>query len=115
MKLLLGVDGSGPTRVTRTDAIDESPAWGQDGSLVDTSNPDRSLELYALELATRETTRLTRTPQDETLPRVGPDGRFAFVVPLPGGGSRVSIATAALTGRRAIQAGTGVDRRLAIR
>ena len=42
-------------------------------------------------------------------PRIGPDGRFAFVVQLPGSGSRITVADAALRGRRTIQSGTAVD------
>jgi TolB protein len=113
---LVRPNGSGLRRLTFTKGSDSvlgddgMPAWRPDGGgLVFVSNRDRNLELYGLDLQTLRTTRLTRTPQSETLPRVGPDGRFAFVVPVPGGGSRISVATARITGRRVIQSGNAVD------
>jgi TolB protein len=98
-------DGGGLRRLTFTkgsDAVladDGMPAWRPDGSgLVFVSNRDRNLELYALDLATLRTARLTRTGRDETLPRVGPGGRLAFVA-----ASRIFV------GARAIGPGSGVD------
>jgi Tol biopolymer transport system component len=78
-------DGTGLQRLTFTGGTDARPVddgmptWCPDGSgIVFVSNRDGNLELYSLDLRTRKTARLTKTPQDETLPRVGPDGRFAF-------------------------------------
>ena len=86
------------------------PTWRPDGSgLVFVSNRDGNLELYSLDLGALRTRRLTSTPQDESLPRIGPDGRFSFVVQVSPHGSRISIATAELTGRRVIQSGNAVD------
>jgi len=118
---LVRPNGSGLKRLTFTSGSDTvlgddgMPTWRPDGSgLVFVSNRDRNFELYALELKTGKTTRLTRTTdRDEALPRIGPDGRYAFVVQPPrGGGSRIAVADAALRGRRAIQSGTAVDWRL---
>jgi Tol biopolymer transport system component len=109
-------DGTGLQRLTFTGGTDAQPiddgmpTWRPDGrGIVFVSNRDGNLELYALDPRTRKTVRMTSTPQDETLPRVGLDGRYAFVVPVQPSGSRISIATAALTGRRVIQAGDAVD------
>jgi TolB protein len=117
---LVAPDGTGLRRLTRTsgsDAVpgdDGMPSWRPDGTgLVFVSNRDRNLELYALELPSGRTTRLTRTPDAaETLPRVTRDGRYVFVVPVGTGGSaRLSITNAELKGRRVLQAGTAIDPR----
>jgi hypothetical protein len=113
---LVRPNGAGLRRLTFTRGSDDvlgddgMPAWRPDGrGLVFVSNRDRNLELYALDLRTRRTTRLTRsTRRDETLPRVAPDGRVAFVETSPGS-SRIAIANASLGGRRAIRSGTAVD------
>jgi len=109
-------DGTGLQRLTFTGGTDAQPiddgmpTWRPDGrAIVFVSNRDGNLELYSLDPSTRRTLRLTSTAQDETLPRIGPDGRYAFVVPLSPSGSRISIASAELTGRRVIQAGEAVD------
>jgi Tol biopolymer transport system component len=93
---------------------DGMPSWRPDGSgLVFVSNRDRDLELYGLELASGRATRLTDTPGvSETLPKLTRDGRYVFVVPVGTNGSaRLSIANAALKGRRVLQAGTSIDPR----
>jgi hypothetical protein len=117
---LVRPSGTGLKRLTFTrgsDAVlgdDGMPTWRPDGSgLVFVSNRDRNLELYALALKTLKTTRLTRTARtDDTLPRIGPGGRFAFVVTLARGGSQIWTANASLRGRRLLRAGTAVDWRL---
>jgi Tol biopolymer transport system component len=108
--------GRGLERLTFTPGSEEvlgddgMPTWRPDGrSIVFVSNRDRNFELYELNLRTRATRRLTRTTVDEALPRISRDGRYAFVVPLTGGGSRISVMNAERRGRRVIQAGTGVD------
>jgi TolB protein len=113
---LVRADGRGLTRLTRTAGSDDvlgddsMPAWRPDGrSLVFVSNRDRNWELYELDLASRATRRLTETPVDESLPRIAPDGRYAFVVQLGNGRARISTARADLTGRTARQAGSAVD------
>jgi Tol biopolymer transport system component len=115
---LVRPDGTGLRRLTHTAGSaavpgdDSMPSWRPDGKgLVFVSNRDGNSELYGLELGTLRTHRLTFTPdRDETLPRVGPDGRFVFVVRLPGmTGSRLTIANAALGGRRVIQSGSAID------
>ena len=117
---LVKPDGSGLRRLTRTPGSDDvlgddgMPAWRPDGSgLVFVSNRDRNLELYALDLRSGRTTRLTRTPDvSETLPRVTRDGRYVFVVPVgTSGASRLSAMNARLRGRTALQAGTAIDPR----
>jgi Domain of Unknown Function (DUF1080)/WD40-like Beta Propeller Repeat len=105
-------NGTGLRRLTFTrgsDGVlgdDGMPAWRPDGrGLVFVSNRDRNLELYGLDLRTRRTTRLTRTASvDESLPRVAPDGRVAFVA-----GSRIAVASASLRGRRVLGRGTAID------
>jgi TolB protein len=108
---LVRADGGGLRRLTFTKGSDTvlgddgMPAWRPDGSgLVFVSNRDRNLELYALDLATLRARRLTRTARAETLPRVGPAGRLAFV-----SGSQI------VAGRTAIGPGDGVDWRPAVR
>lgn len=109
--------GTGLRRLTFTrgsDSVlgdDGMPTWRPDGSgLVFVSNRDRNFELYALDLRTLRTRRLTHTPDsNETLPRIAADGRFAFVVSRDGGGSRIVVANAALRGRRVLRGGTAVD------
>ena len=114
---LIRPDGTGLRRLTRTPGSEDvfgddgMPSWRPDGSgLVFVSNRDRNLELYSLDLRSGRSTRLTRTPQDELLPRVTRDGRYVFVVPVgTGGAARLSIMNAELEGRRALQAGTAID------
>jgi Tol biopolymer transport system component len=113
---LVRPDGSGLRRLTRptgADGVpgdDAMPAWRPDGSgLVFVSNRDGNWELYSLDLATLSTRRLTRTPVDESLPRLSSDGRYAFVVQVPDGRGRISVANAQLRGRTVRQAGTAVD------
>ena len=105
-------DGAGLRRLTRTPGSDDvlgddsMPTWRPDGrSLVFVSNRDRNWELYGLDLRTRTATRLTDTPVDESLPRIAPDGRIAFVSDQV----RIAVANAELRGRTARQAGTAVD------
>jgi Tol biopolymer transport system component len=116
---LVKPDGSGLRRLTRTPGSEDvlgddgMPAWRPDGSgLVFVSNRDRNGELYALDLRSGRTTRLTRTPDvSEALPRVGRDGRYVFVVPVGTNGSRLSVMNAQLRGRTVLQAGTAIDPR----
>ena len=117
---LIAPDGSGLRRLTRTPGSDDvlgddgMPAWRPDGSgLVFVSNRDRNLELYSLDLGSGRATRLTRTPGvSETLPRVTPEGRYVFVVPVgTSGSSRLSVMNAQLRGRTALQAGAAIDPR----
>lgn len=113
---LVRPDARGLRRLTFTkgsDGVlgdDSMPTWRADSrGLVFVSNRDGNWELYRLDLATRAQTRLTETPQDEALPRLSADGRYAFVVVLPGGRARISKANAELRGRTAMQAGSAVD------
>jgi TolB protein len=117
---LVEPDGSGLRRLTRTPGSEDvlgddgMPAWRPDGSgLVFVSNRDRNLELYALDLRSGRTTRLTRTPEVlETLPRVTRDGRYVFVVAVgTTGRSRLSVMNAQLRGRTVLQAGSAIDPR----
>jgi TolB protein len=110
-------NGHGLRRLTFTHGSDSEPAddgmpaWRPDGrGLVFVSNRDRNWELYALDLRTLDTTRLTDTADvDESLPRIARDGTYAFVVQFGGGRARISTARRDLTGRTLRQAGTGVD------
>ena len=114
---LVRADGTGLRRLTRTPGSenvlgdDGMPSWRPDGrGLVFVSNRNRNFELYALDLRSGGATRLTRTPQDEMLPRVTRDGRYVFVVPVgTDGAARLSIANAELKGRRVLHAGTAID------
>ena len=114
---LVRADGTGLRRLTRTPGSEDvhgddgMPSWRPDGrGLVFVSNRDRNFELYALDLRSGGATRLTRTPQDEMLPKVTRDGRYVFVVPVgTDGAARLSIANAELKGRRVLQAGTAID------
>jgi len=114
---LVRPDRRGLRRLTFTKGSDDvpaddgMPAWRPDGrGLVFVSNRDRNWELYALDLRTLGTTRLTDTADvDESLPRIARDGTFAFVVQLGGGRARISTARPDLTGQTLSQAGTAVD------
>jgi Tol biopolymer transport system component len=114
---LVRPDGTGLRRLTFTNGADSVPAddglpaWRPDGSgLVFVSNRDRNLELYALDLKTLVTTRLTETPDvDESLPRIARDGRYAFVVQQGQGRARIATAKPGLIGLTVLQAGTGAD------
>jgi TolB protein len=109
-------NGTGIERLTFTagsDTVlgdDSMPTWSGDGrSLVFVSNRHTNFELFALDLATRKATRLTRTAADEAQPRLGDGGRYAFVVLLKGGGGRLVITNPDLKGRTILQVGTAVD------
>jgi TolB protein len=80
-------DGTGRTQVTKTAAIEETPDWGPDGSLVYASNRGGSFELYVQKPggAARRLTHVPKRWQEDRSPAWSPDGRWiAFSSTRPG-------------------------------
>lgn len=72
--------GGSPARLT-SDASDTAPAWSRDGALVAfISARSGNWELYLVDVATGQETRLTDHPADDLAPTWSPDGqRLGFL------------------------------------
>lgn len=108
---LVRADGTSLRRLTRTN-VAFSPSWSPDGRrLVYAADPGGragAYELFALDLASRRTTRLTRTPATfvSFAPAWSPDGRsIAFV--------RARFGTAASHALYVLDLKSGAARRIA--
>ena len=77
-----GVVLVGPAvNVTNRPGYDNQPSFTPDGrAILYTSQRDGQTDIFRYDLRTRETTQLTRTPESEYSPSVGPDGRSMTVV-----------------------------------
>lgn len=86
---LMRADGSEPRRLTNHSGYDGGPAWSPDGAKLawfsarepatDDNTYGGDTDIYVLDLATGEETRITRTPGLDQYPVWSPDGkRFAF-------------------------------------
>lgn len=77
------MNGSGGNRAPLTNVMDDNrPAWSEDGSFVVfmSSGRDGNFEIYRVDVATRQVTRLTNSPAVDGHPSVSPDGAWvAFV------------------------------------
>lgn len=77
------MNGSGGNRAPLTNITEDNrPAWSADGSFVTfmSSGRDGNFEIYRVDLATRQVTRLTNSASVDGLPSVSPDGAWvAFV------------------------------------
>jgi Tol biopolymer transport system component len=84
---VMNADGTGVTQVTRTQAIEESPDWGPDGTLVYASNRSGSFTLWLQKPGSpaRRLTRVSEQWQEDRSPQWSPDGRsIAFSSNRPG-------------------------------
>jgi dipeptidyl aminopeptidase/acylaminoacyl peptidase len=72
-----GVAVRDPINITNNPGYDNQPFFLPDSSaLLFSSNRDgRQTDIYKYEIATRKTTRLTETPENEYSPTITPDGR----------------------------------------
>jgi hypothetical protein len=77
-----GVVSVGPaTNVTNRPGYDNQPSFTPDGgAILYTSQRDGQTDIFRYDLRARTTTQLTRTPESEYSPSVGPDGRSMTVV-----------------------------------
>jgi TolB protein len=71
-------DGTGLTQQTRTAAIEETPDWGPDGSLVYASNRSGGFELYVQRpgTAARRLIHVPKRWQEDRSPSWSPDGKW---------------------------------------
>jgi TolB protein len=77
----ISADGSNAAQLTATPA-DDRPVWAPSGTFVAfmSNARDGNFEIYRVDVASREVTRLTNHPGMDILPAVSPDGRWiAFV------------------------------------
>lgn len=77
----ISADGSNAAQLTATPA-DDRPVWAPSGAFVAfmSNARDGNFEIYRVDVASREVTRLTNHPAMDILPAVSPDGRWiAFV------------------------------------
>lgn len=77
---MAAIDGSSPRRLTRFEGpYTQAAVWAPDGgSLVVAAPVQGQFELFAVDVASGETRRLTDTPEDEAAPVFAPDGRLLF-------------------------------------
>ena len=74
---VMNSDGTRLQQVTRTDAIEESPDWSPDGTLVYASNRSGSFTLWLQKPGSpaRSLTRVSQKWQEDRSPQWSPDGR----------------------------------------
>jgi Tol biopolymer transport system component len=69
------VDGSEQTRLTNDPAIDDSPAWSPDGSIIAfAARRDGNREIYLVQPDGSGLQRVTNDPGDDDIPFWSPDG-----------------------------------------
>ena len=79
----------GPVNLTYRDGYDNQPHFTPDGlSLLYTSFRDGQTDVYRIELATRRSVRVTRTPESEYSPTVMPAGDAFSVVRVEADGTQ---------------------------
>jgi dipeptidyl aminopeptidase/acylaminoacyl peptidase len=71
-----------PTNITASPGYDNQPSFTRDGTAIFfTSNrAGTQTDIYRYDIATRETTRITETPESEYSPTVTPDGAHISVI-----------------------------------
>ena len=65
---LVDVDGSNPLNLTMHPSVDQFGTWGPDGSVIFQSNRDGSMNIYILDLETREVKNLTQSESKDSDP-----------------------------------------------
>ena len=85
------LSGSRFTRLTNTPLASEGcPSWSPDGKkIVYVSDESRRQHLYIIDVATKQTRRLTSKGRDNVEPDWGRDGRIAYITKR--GGSQIAI------------------------
>ena len=70
-----------PVNVTNRPGYDNQPSFTPDGAaILYTSQRDGQTDVFRYDLRTKATTQVTRTPESEYSPSIGPDGRSITVV-----------------------------------
>ena len=72
-------DDPGPEPLMRDEAMDLDPSFGPDGLLYFSSDRDGIYNIYAMDLQTRQTWRLTQELYGLYSPQVSQDGRWIYV------------------------------------
>ncbi len=89
----MNVDGSGVRRVTFNGAYNISPSISPDGKMLAyVSRRDRRFQVYVLDLASNQETRLSDSAHDES-PSFAPNGRYIMYAEAGGRGSLAVVAT----------------------
>lgn len=92
---LMDADGSNPRPATPGPA-DSSPAWSSDGDRIAFSRMQSGQEdTFVLQRSTGATTRLTSTPDDETVGGWSPDSSRILVTSRQAGSSKLAVVDAA--------------------
>ncbi len=94
---VMNLNGSDERRLTRTDAMNGSPAWSRDGSTLFfySDREDRkgeSYRIWAMDSAGKNQRALTPRELSAFSPAVMPNGRVAFTAKKPGGFQVMSAA-----------------------
>jgi cyclophilin family peptidyl-prolyl cis-trans isomerase/PKD repeat protein len=85
--------GSADIGLHNNDAVELSPAWWPDGSrLVYVSDPTGELQVYTLDLTTREIVQLTDVVGGASMPSISPDGGSIVFVNLVGNEWQLYVA-----------------------
>jgi Tol biopolymer transport system component len=74
-------NGTNVQQLTNNDANDGSPSWTKDGKRIvfDSDRSDRRSQVYVMDADGANVSQLTREPIAAESPRVGPDGRLAYL------------------------------------